>query len=267
MDLNGFFDYHPVFSLDEMESFLASQGSNNRQTQKKLLAYHTKQGRILSVRRGLYAVVRGGKDGEAGSADPFLLAGKMTSDAVLAHHTAMEFFGKAYSVFWKLYYLTERKSQPVTFGSHEFRCVLHPRALVEKGMAGYGVIKSERQGIELRVTSLERTLVDMLDRPDLCGSWEEIWRSLESVEFYDLDKVVEYALLLNNSTTIAKVGFFLDQHREKVFVQDHHLKSLQEHRPSKPHYLERANRKGGRLVHDWNLVVPVQVIERSWEEP
>jgi hypothetical protein len=49
--------------------------------------------------------------------------------------------------------------------------------------------------MELRVAGLERTLVDVLDRPDLSGSWEEIWRSLESVEFFDLDKVVEYALL------------------------------------------------------------------------
>lgn len=31
--------------------------------------------------------------------------------------------------------------------------------------------------MELRVASLERTLVDVLDRPDLAGSWEEVWRS------------------------------------------------------------------------------------------
>ena len=267
MDLREFFANHPVFSFEEMESFLVSQGSNNRQTRKKLLVYHQKQGRILNIRRGLYAVVRLGKDGDTSSIDPFLLAGKMTKDAVLAYHTAMEFHGRAYSVFWKLYYLTEHKSQSATFGSNEFRCVLHPRALVEKGMTGYGVLKSERQGVEIRVTSLERTLVDMLDRPQLCGSWEEIWRSLESVEFFDLDKVVEYALLLDNSTTAARVGFFLDQHREKLFVEDHHLKSLQEHRPAKPHYMERSNRKGGRLMKAWNLVVPTEILERSWEEP
>lgn len=267
MDLNTYFDTHPVFSFDEVSSFLASRGTTNTQTQKKLLAYHKKQGRLVNIRRGLYAVINQDKNGEGKSVDPFLLAGKMTGDAVLAYHTAMEFHGRAYSVFWKLYYLTKRKSQPITFGSNEFRCVLHPRALVKKEMSGFGVMKSERQGVELRVTSLERTLVDMLDRPDLCGSWEEIWRSLESVEFFDLDKVVEYTLLLENSTTAAKVGFFLDQHRENLFVKNDHLKLLQEHRPAKPHYMKRSNRKGGRLIKDWSLVVPVEILGRSWEEP
>jgi len=116
------------------------------------------------------------------------------------------------------------------------------------------------------VTNLERTLVDVLNRPDLSGSWEEIWRSLESVEYFDLDKVVEYVLLLGNATTAAKVGFFLDQHRGALMVEDNHLKPLRDFRPRRPHYLERSKRKAGRLVAAWNLVVPENVLHRSWGE-
>ena len=78
----------------------------------------------------------------------------------------------------------------------------------------FGVTGHNRSGVQLRVTNHERTLVDVLDRPDLTGSWEEIWRSLESVEFFSLDQVIEYTRLLENATTAAKVGFFLEQHRE-----------------------------------------------------
>jgi predicted transcriptional regulator of viral defense system len=120
--------------------------------------------------------------------------------------------------------------------------------------------------METRVTSLERTLVDVLDRPDLSGSWEEIWRSLESVEFYDLDNVVAYVRLLGNATTAAKVGFFLAEHREPLMVEDRHLKSLEELRPLRPHYLDRSKREPGRLVLEWNLVVSEEVLERSWGE-
>ncbi len=66
----------------------------------------------------------------------------------------------------------------------------------------------DRRGLEVRVTGLERTLVDVLDRPYLSGTWEEIWRSFDSVDFFDLDKVVEYSILLGNAITAAKVGFF-----------------------------------------------------------
>ena len=109
-------------------------------------------------------------------------------------------------------------------------------------------------------------MVDLLDRPDLGGGWEEIWRSLEGVEFFNLDQVVEYTLLLKNSTTAAKVGFFLEQHRETLMVNDSHLDALRSLRPRKPHYMMRTSRKPGRLVAKWNLVVPVEILNRSWQE-
>lgn len=198
--------------------------------------------------------------------DPYLLAGKMTTDAILAYHTALEFHGRAYSVYQRFFYLTEKKSLPLTFRSYEFRCVLLPQSLRAKRQERFGVIERERVGISIQVTSLERTLVDLLDRPDLGGSWEEIWRSLESVEFFDLEKVVQYAFLLGNATTIAKVGFFLEQHRDELVVDEVHLLALRNNRPRSPHYMARRDRKSGHLVTNWNLVVPTEVLERSWAE-
>lgn len=78
------------------------------------------------------------------------------------------------------------------------------------------------------VTSLERTFVDVLNRPDLSVSWEVIWRSLESADYFDLDCVVEYTLVLENATTATRVGFSLEQHRESLMVEDDHLKPLLE---------------------------------------
>lgn len=46
------------------------------------------------------------------------------------------------------------------------------------------------------------------------------------VEFFDLDVVIEYTLLLENATTAAKVGFFLEQHKEALMVEASHLDPL-----------------------------------------
>ena len=89
---------------------------------------------------------------------------------------------------------------------------------------------------------------------------------MESVEFFNLDNVVEYTLLLDNATTASKVGFFLDQHSESLMVEKRHLQALRERRPRQPHYLDRNGRGPGNLVADWNLVVPTEVTERSWAE-
>jgi predicted transcriptional regulator of viral defense system len=108
-------------------------------------------------------------------------------------------------------------------------------------------------------------LVDVLDVPANAGGWEEIWRSLEMVEFFDLDAVVAYALKLGSALTVARVGFFLEQHRDALMVDDAHLDKLRKHRPRQPRYLD-ARRESGKLVSAWNLVVPERVISREWGE-
>ena len=218
------------------------------------------------MRRGLYAVVPPGADPVSYSVDPFLVAAKLTKDAVLSYHTALEFHGHAYSVQEHFIYSASRPLSPLTFRTHVFRGVRFPESLRRMNKENFGVVTMDRSGMEVRVTILERTMVDVLSRPDLSGGWEEIWRSLESVEFFDLDKVVEYALLLGNATTTAKVGFFLEQHREPLMVEEKHLKPLHDLCPRQPHYLDRDKRKSGRLVSEWNLVVPREVFERTWAE-
>lgn len=264
MKTANFFNTCPVFTTTEFAAWHQKSGSTSLWTRKALLAHHRKQGHILPIRRGLYTTVPLGADPKNYSADPYLLAAKMTEDAVLAYHTALGFYGKAYSIFEHYYYQTSKAARPTVFHGCHFMGLPFPKTLREKGKELFGVKTEERLGLEVRVTSLERTLVDVLDRPKLGGGWEEIWRSLESVEYFDLDLVIEYALLRGNATTIAKVGYFLEQHRETLLVDAQHLQRLQKFCPKKPHYLERN--KTGKLVSEWNVIVPLSLAQHNWEE-
>jgi predicted transcriptional regulator of viral defense system len=267
MKLQTFFRTHPVFTVEDFAGSLSSDGTHNLRTQESLLSYHVKAGNILRVRRGLYAVVPPGASAETYPVDPYLVASRLSKDAVLAYHTALEFHGKAYSVYERFMYLSASPAGPVTFRAHQFKGVKFPKALMLKKKVLFDLDRADRAGMEVRVTGLERTFVDVLNRPDLTGSWEEIWRSLESVEYFDLDKVARYVDFLGNATTAAKVGFFLEQHRESLMVAEANLKYFRERRPHQPHYMERSKRKAGHFVAAWNLVVPEEVYARSWEEP
>lgn len=261
-----FFRRHPVFTAEELSAHLASRGPVGPRTREALLSYYTRTGRLLRIRRGLYAVLPPGSDPRSYPVDPYLIAGKITADAVLSHHTALEYHGRAYTVWQHLVYTSSQPANTLTFRAQTFRGTRFPTALQRAGTVHYGVMDTEQKGVTIRVTTLERTLVDVLHRPRLGGGWEEIWRSLESVEFFDIDEVVAYALLLNNATTCAKVGLFLEQHGDALMIDACHLGELRGRRPRQPHYLDRASRGAGRLVPDWNLVVPDEVLQRSWEE-
>lgn len=258
-----FFLTHPVFTKDE---FVAGLGKDKPRTRESQLDYFVKRGRLRRVRRGLYATVAFSPSSPEAAPDPFLIAAKQSQDAVLAYHTALAFQGKAHSHRNVMTVLTTRRLRPLSFGGFQFRAVPFPRSLKTQESRLFGVREVDRHGLIVRVTSLERTLVDLLDRPDLAGGWEETWRSLESVEYFDLEVVTEYALVLRNSTTIAKTGFFLEQHRETLMVEEKHLEQLRRHRPRGRHYLSQKGRGDGRLVPGWNLIVPQTILDRAWQE-
>ncbi len=263
MSMRTFWASTPVFTRKELEESLQANNSSNRNTSNSRLAHHVRAGHVIQIRRGLYAGVPVGADPESFTPDPWLIASKLAEDAVIAFHSAFQFHGRAYTVWNEYLFVSKRRMRPFVFRGCRFRSVSPQKALVGQGKELFGVEKVDRFSQDILVASLERSLVDMLHRPDLSGGWEEIWRSAESVEYYDIQQVVKYALLLHNATTAAKVGFFLEQHNEKLQVDDRQLNRLRETRSSQPHYMDKGS--SGKMVKNWNLIVPEQILARSWE--
>ncbi|OGT61698.1 MAG: hypothetical protein A3E85_01990 [Gammaproteobacteria bacterium RIFCSPHIGHO2_12_FULL_45_12] len=262
----NFFSKYPVFTSHEYAQFLEKEEHAGERTQEALLSYHVKAGNLLRVRRGLFAVVPQGALPESYSVDPYLIAAKLVDDAVIGYHSALAFYGKSYSVTYQFCVLTHSRSADIHFREDVFRLVLFPMALRKKNQEVFGVKTILHRGCQLHVTGFERTLVDMLDRPDLSGGWEEVWRSLEAVEYFDLDKVIEYALLLDNVTTIALVGFYLEQHQKELRVKESHLVKLETRRPKQPHYVDKQQKSSSKFNSRWNLIIPIEIIEQTWKE-
>jgi predicted transcriptional regulator of viral defense system len=178
----------------------------------------------------------------------------MAPDAAVAYHTALEVHGFAQSILERLTFITWTKTKPTSFQGREFVPV-RPRAqLLAADRGERWIERAERAGIEIRVTSIERTVADVLDRPDLAGGAEEVWRSLSSVPALDPDPLEEYVALLGSKTLAARVGYFLDTRREELVVPSALLERLRARLPQSPVYLDR--RRKGRLVPRWSLIVP-----------
>jgi len=157
--------------------------------------------------------------------------------------------------------LTRAHLRAVSFQDNEFVRAQPPKALLGLPDFGGGIVSEAYAGAEVRVTTLERTLVDVLDAPDLGGGWEEIWRSLEMVEYFELDAVVAYALALGSALTTARLGFFLEQHRDRLFVEDRHLAPLQDNAPKQPRYLMCSPYQAGtvQVATRSSLLTPMRI--------
>jgi predicted transcriptional regulator of viral defense system len=260
--VQDFFEERPVFRFDEFLSVHSVRGGRSPATTATVLKQAVKAGRLVNPRRGLYATVREGEPGVSVDIDRFVLACQLAPDAAVAYHSALAFWGKACWASRRVFYLAPRRARPFAFRGLEYVPVLVPRPVRGLTDLASGIVVERRQGVPVHVTSLERALVDVLDAPRYGGSWTDIWRSLESIGDVDLDFIVLYAIRLGSALTAGRVGFFLEQHRQALGVDERYLDALRRHAPRQPIYLD-SRREPGRLVAGWNLVVPEQLLDRS----
>ena len=259
-----FFATHPVFTAKEFASFLAMRSGVsvvNAEARQTLLRHHLKRQKIVRIRRGLYASVPAGQNPSAYPVDPYLIAAHLTEDSVLAYHTALSLHGIAQSLREETVSLSiETAASSFPFRGILYRTLPPPTALPTQEALTLGIETMDRQGTCVRITALERTLVDVFDRLTLSGGWEEVWRSLEGLNlFLNFDLILRYVGLLKNATTAAKVGFFLNSRREQLRVPTAVLEALKHQSPKQPHYVERRRRRDARLVAEWNLLIPTNL--------
>lgn len=267
MAIKDFLKDHPVFQYETFQSFMQkNEGVAQDASIRQILSYYYKTGKITRIRRSLYAV--NPEFSHSLAVDPYLVVAYASPDAIIAYHTALELHGHAYTTFNELTYLVKLPVRPFAFNGQYYRSVVQPKSLIDQQQTTNGVENLERQGLIIRVTTLERTLVDILDRPDLAGGWEEILRSMDHLVKFDTQKIVDYALLLNKSVTIAKVGYFLEQLPDYLKIDKAQVNRLLAYIPKQPYYLE-PKQKGSRTskyIAKWQLMIPDYITQRGWEE-
>jgi predicted transcriptional regulator of viral defense system len=103
MNFRDFTYRHPIFRTDELVSALGkdqpARGVNMPGSRHALLSYHVSNGHILPVRKGLFWTVPPGMSPDNCPVDEFLVASKLTDDAILSHHAALSLHGCAYSAW------------------------------------------------------------------------------------------------------------------------------------------------------------------------
>jgi len=226
-----------------------------------------REGRVVVVRPGLFAVVGDGRDPERFQPMPSLVSTKMAPDAVVSHHGALDFWGVSYSLWFDVVYSATEPQAPLVYGAVCYRGVRFPQRLIDSGHQHFGVVTRTYADGVVRVTSMERTLVDVLADPDYGGSWDEIYQSVTRADQIDVEAVAAYCQLRDGGPALrAKVGFFLDQHRALWGIS---ASDLDQFRPAGPRakrfVFDTFDRKRTHYVEEWNLVVPAEVVERQWE--
>ena len=266
-----FFRDHGAFTTREFQAYLAENDTHLARRSARILQAYAAQGRVQRLKRALY--VPSGENDPAPALQ--YVASRMTPDAVLAYHTALQCYGGAYSVWFHAIYAARRPVRPLRVSSGLIRGTAFPKALTATGQEEMETTYTYCG--HLRVTTVERTLVDIVDRPRLCGGWDEImhgydqaaivYAHIETGKTIDAQRMVAYALALGNPCTCARLGFILDFYQDEWGLAPEVTAPLQDNLPSGVCHLERRRRNPNKKLRHypkWNLTVPDWIAEREW---
>jgi len=226
-----------------------------------MLSQHLKAGNIRRVARGVFASVPPHGDPQRWSTDRFLAASRLKSDAVIAYHSALELHGCAYTDAPEVQAVSS--GAPTLFETPDFSCRFLKRP------AGFVVTRDievlDRAGLDLRVTTLERTIVDAFDRHELLGGAEELFNSLTLVERLKTEPLVRQVRGLRNASVAGALGWWLEREKKRLAVPAKAIAALRSLKPKHPQYVLSAKPGDAKSVGSWNILLPSVLLSGTFE--
>lgn len=172
---------------------------NMRSAQTLLLRYQDK-GLISKIRRGLYCVNNIAT--HLPEANKFQIGCAITPSSYIAYHAAMEYHGLAHQIYFNVSIGGEQAFNHFDFDGNHFH--FHR-------IATHIYVDTPIADSHVRVTNIERTIVDCIDRIDLCGGWEELINCLHSVQYIREEIVIAILEAYNKIALYKKLGFLFEQ--------------------------------------------------------
>ena len=253
----NFLKTHQVFNTDEWEHYCSLSGHHSRNQLAKL----TRSDKIRKIRNSLYSVVPEGVERDF-TPPALLTAAKLTPDAVLGYRSALSFYGMSRNAYSSHTFLSQHRIKPCRVNDTLFQPCLPPKTLSDNTAF---VIEQKMWNTPVKVVTKERLLVDLFDRMELSGGWEDITNAFMYETDLDWKKLLAYVKMLNHPATTARLGFMLEKFQDTMQVPEETLKALEKLTPKTPEHFYRSNRKG-RFVKRWNLYVPEDMINSAEEE-
>lgn len=195
MKLLSFLHSKLVFTLYDV-----AQETGSMRSAQTLLMRYQKYGYVSKVRRGLYCV--NNMATHLPEANKYQVASALTPTSYIAYHAAMEYHGLAHQVYYDVAVGGEQAFNSFEFDGNQF---------AYHHIATHVGVDTPIADRHVRVTNIERTVVDCIDRIDLSGGWEELTNALRSVQYLREENILAILTAYNKIALYKKVGFLFEQ--------------------------------------------------------
>ena len=197
-----------MFHVEELEAARMARAGHDAHipTLRGLINHLRKEGCIKGVRQRVFQSLVASTTSDP--LDPWLTASRLDPRAILSHGTALA------------WHVGSPPPSPIHFLSIQ---IAHPwpkdsptLVPVQGRFPGLGIMTASQNGHSIRITTPERTLVDLLRRPDLQTDRFATWEDFFRLPLKDDALLLTYLRAMRSRSTNAKVAYFLSH------LEDHH---------------------------------------------
>ena len=211
-----------------------------------------KAGVVYKIRRDLYCVKN--PVGNIPATHKFEIASKISNTSFLSYHSALEYHGLGHQIFNVV-----MVSDNAAFRSFSFDDCDYQSYITKIGMNG---VICSRANPNVKVTDLERTFVDCIDRVGRAGGAEELFHCFEGIYELDMKKIKIYLELYNKAHLYQKVGYVLEGLKNQINVQDDIIELCREKGKVAVANFS-ATEKCDVFVKKWNLYIPLVIVKED----
>lgn len=233
--------YEKLLEMGCFDRELLSELTGSEAAAKSLIQEYQKKGLIERVKRNLYAVIS--LETKQPVFSRYEIGTALFPNAYVSHHSAFEVYGYANQVFYECYVATDSR-----FDDFEYNGVTYHR--VER-RANADVAT---QG-NIRVTSIEQTVVDSIRDFEKISGLEEVLRCIMLVPSLNEEKILSALEKNENGFLYQKCGYLFEQLRDEFRFTDHFFDICKEKSSGAKRYLIKD--EGSSVLREtWKLYTP-----------
>ena len=243
-----------VFTFEQAERFWGAGP-----TTRNVLSRLESKGWLERLERGKYMLV----PLEAGvarewSEDPLAIGTFLAPSGAAAYWTAVRHWGWTTQLPRTQFFVTAKRRAT----ARKTILGVPYRFVTLKADHIFGIAEEWAGGLPVRVTDRERTIVDILDRPDLAGGIAEVSEALTRAwPDIDIDRLTEYVERFGSGTVPKRLGYLAELLQLEVSgAQSARWQSL---KGSGITALERGGPAEGRITSRWGLRINTGAIEAN----
>lgn len=234
---------YPVFDIETVKKYI----SNEKTAYSQLLRW-MKKDLVRKVRKNLYSVVNI-STGEI-FANKYQIACAISSTAYLSHHSAFEYLGLGNQVFNEIYVSSNTKFEHFEYNHLTYKYIA--------SKMNKGVVEA-RNTSGVRLTDLERTIVDSIKDVNKIAGFEELLNCLDGIHHIDETKLREYLDIYNSQSLYQRVGYILNQYQDFLNLSNQFINYCRSKIGKTRSYLVSQIRENNTFDSDWNLMVPYDI--------